>query len=793
MGHNPVDAGPTWVMVEPCTYKEREKECSACPRSSSLYPLSGEMAGPSSGGREGKKTMFPKTEDDFDYEDLPPYSTFSANVGNNVASSSGGKLRAFFIGMGFLPSLVDKVIEENGEDNSDMLLEILLKSSAHKSNSDSSDSLEGALNTRRSRRSAPNIFPVGHSEAALHKSNSESSDSLDSLFDDDDEDPPEISTVNQPKEEPDELSEAIDNKRGSLLMMNFSKEEVEFAINRLGSEASVPELVDFIFAAQIAEKFKKEKETVNITHGDIFAAKIAQKFKIETDDVICLGEGTEISNEKLFGIMSKTLQLLEMGFSENEVSSAFDRLGPEVPISEYANFIFAQQNGIEYIMEYKYPGTSAYSMGIKVEPETDLYGTEVKVENFSLEPSQSRQFNLGETSSGNSMKKEERVDEFPIAASNMRYSDFMDNDRGKRPKYEYDDDSSFCLDPYWVEESFDTGVAGISDLYKSNKPRRLIGVAAKPPPFFLYGNLSNISSDSWRKMSQFLYNVEPEFVNTQFFSALTRREGYLHNLPTENRFHIPQSSPMTIEDAIPQTKKWWPPWDPRKQLTFINSETGGIAQLCDRLERILSDSGGMLSPEQQKDILRYCRGLNLVWTGKYKLSPIEPEQLEVILGYPPNHTRGADNNVTERLKSLKYCFQTDTLGYHLSVLKPLFPNGLTVVSLFSGIGGAEVALHRLGIKIKALISIETSETKRKIVERWWRSSGQKGELVQMEDVQKLTTKTLGNLVNKFGAIDLVISQHPSSAVPAAAGQSLSALDFSLFCEAIRVLQRVRGV
>jgi len=33
---------------------------------------------------------------------------------DNGASSSGGELRAFFIGMGFLPCLVDKVIEENG-------------------------------------------------------------------------------------------------------------------------------------------------------------------------------------------------------------------------------------------------------------------------------------------------------------------------------------------------------------------------------------------------------------------------------------------------------------------------------------------------------------------------------------------------------------------------------------------------------------------------------------------------------------------------------------------------------
>ena len=34
---------------------------------------------------------------------------------------------------------------------------------------------------------------------------------------------------------------------------------------------------------------------------------------------------------------------------------------------------------------------------------------------------------------------------------------------------------------------------------------------------------------------------------------------------------------------------------------------------------------------------------------------------------------------------------------HLSVLKAMFPNGVNVLSLFTGIGGGEVPLHKLGI------------------------------------------------------------------------------------------------
>ncbi|WVZ13009.1 hypothetical protein V8G54_017539 [Vigna mungo] len=448
----------------------------------SCHATNGKMAG-NSNTREGKTIMVPKTED-LDYE-LPSYTTFSGNVGEaNGASSSGGKLRAFFIGMGFLPCVVDKVIEENGiscEENSETLLEALLRCSAHKSNCDSSDSLSGFHNTSSGTR-APNIYHDGHSkeasgviiwdgkwllldpfddllldhllmsipasfmlersdssvrsdmtnEEALQKSNSLSSDSLDSLFDD--KDLPEVSNVNEAKEgldkasfqwfhsssrwytrapsylteninpslanqdsvkitcafaigwarnkfqraltkphllgcsrsriliilawhlfvasyalskvvvigsllllqEIDELNREIDDKRGSLLMMNFSIEEVEFAIRKLGfrnqelsqsvegdhdqapkqprkkvwtsgeplesrggavrprgvgrsnplwkeygimgflivlfhigGEASIPELVDFIFALQIAKKLKKEPEDITYESDEV--------------------------------------------------------------------------------------------------------------------------------------------------------------------------------------------------------------------------------------------------------------------------------------------------------------------------------------------------------------------------------------------------------------------------------------------------------------------------------------------------------------------------------------------
>ncbi|XP_048323157.1 probable inactive DNA (cytosine-5)-methyltransferase DRM3 isoform X1 [Ziziphus jujuba] len=177
----------------------------------------------SSSDKACEKLIIPK-EEILDYE-IPPDTVSSRNFEDNGASSSGSNLRSSFIGMGFRPSLVDKVIEEKGEDDVDLILETLFAYSAPQ------------------------------------KSNSESSDSLDSLFDDNGvSSPVEIAILIQPKEEPEIASEINDGKRASLLMMNFSVNEVEFAIDKLGEDAPIDESVDFIVAAQIAETVEKDTD-----------------------------------------------------------------------------------------------------------------------------------------------------------------------------------------------------------------------------------------------------------------------------------------------------------------------------------------------------------------------------------------------------------------------------------------------------------------------------------------------------------------------------------------------------
>ncbi|EOY06857.1 DNA methyltransferase, putative isoform 2 [Theobroma cacao] len=553
-------------------------------------------------------------------------------------------------------------------------------------------------------------------------------------------------------------------------MMSFSVNEVEFALDKLGEHAPLNELVDFIAAAQIAEEFEKESE------GSLSSDE-------EKDQ-------QNVTNEFLFGTMEKTLHLLEMGFSENEVSIAIEKFGSEVPIAELADSIFTGQIAGNYTESKKF--TSAALRGGLIHNSCDTVKIEPEDCSSSAVP-QSRNINTGESCKGK-RPKEESFDDFPVSLPQFKQSSYEKKHKGKRPRQDYVDNTSSFLDPAWLEEKIDPNIIRFEmpRPFKSNSCKSVDKMVAKPPYFF-YGNVVNMSPDCWAKVSQFLYGIEPEFVNTQFFSALSRIEGYVHNLPAGNRFNILPKSPLTIQDALPHTKKWWPSWDTRKQLSCMGCEVNGVSKLCDRLGKIVADSRGILSPDQQKDIFRHCKTSNLIWVGPYKLGLAEPGHWELILGYPLNHTKALENDSSRRLQLLEQSFQTDTLGYHLSVLKSMCPGGLTMLSVFSGIGGAVVTLHRLGIHLKGVVSVETSEARQSILRNWWQSTGQTGELVLIEDIQKLTSKKLENLIDKLGGFDFVICQNSSSSMTGPDDDRLPGFDFSLFYEFVRVLQRVRSM
>ncbi|KAG8370583.1 hypothetical protein BUALT_Bualt14G0132200 [Buddleja alternifolia] len=715
--------------------------------------------------------VIPKDEN-FDC-DLPPQSICTRPGLDNMASSSGSSLRSSFVGMGFDPSLVDKAIEENGEGNTDLLLETLFAYSDHQQ--PKTELFDDDLFSEDNNDLAANL----PAREAFHKS--ESSDSLDGLFG--------VATNKNAygngdfplKEEPDDRSGVSDEKTASLLKMNFSLDEIGFAISRRGKDAPIGQLMDFIFAARMVKKY--EKGAIYPVPGDEDSGK---------DD-----------NEALFGIMEKTLRLLEMGFTENEISAAFEKCGSEATLQDLAGSIVAPDT---VPIAAKYSSTSLRNSSAQI---SSLYLKRKMGYCSNNDPLDSLLIKTEETTS-DVLSQAGTSDLLEKLKGKMPKEEYTDEPNNwKKPKEEFQEDYTNSIGMTWLEARKGNSTSTSNRVAASqrrlvhmgsldedrkfvmpipNARKSLNSVAAKPP-YFLYGNVTNLSRDSWVKISQFLYSLPPEFVSTQLYSALSRQEGYVHNLPTEDRFHIFPKGPMTIEEALPHTKKWWPSWDNRKQLTHISCEMTGLPLLCDRLERRMAESKGLLSAELEREILHQCQAKNLIWVGKYKLAPLEPEHLERIMGYPLHHSRIAGFSSSERFKSLKLSFQIETLAYHLSVLRRLFPEGLTVLSFFSGIGGAEVALHRLGIGLKGLVSVEACETKRRIMKQWWEKSGQSGELIQLESIHKLSRNKLEDLIKKFRGFNLVVCQNPYSSVDS---DSLAGLDFSMFVEFVRVLQHVRS-
>ncbi|KAF8378273.1 hypothetical protein HHK36_029612 [Tetracentron sinense] len=315
------------------------------------------------------------------------------------------------------------------------------------------------------------------------------------------------------------------------------------------------------------------------------------------------------------------------------------------------------------------------------------------------------------------------------------------------------------------------------------------------PPYFYYENVALAPKGVWNTISRFLYDIEPEFVDSKYFCAAARKRGYVHNLPIHNRFPLMPLPPSTINESLPLTRKWWPSWDPRTQLNCLQTCIAS-AKLTERIRKALEDWDDEPPLHVQKYVLDECRKWNLVWVGRNKVAPLEPDEIEMLLGFPKNHTRGGGISRTDRYKALGNSFQVDTVAYHLSVLKDIFPGGINLLSLFSGIGGAEVALHRLGIPMKNVVSIEISETSRNIVRSWWEQTNQKGNLIDFTDVQQVNGDRLEQLINSFGGFDLVIGGSPCNNLAGSNRVSRDGLEgkhSALFYDYFRILDLVKCI
>ncbi|KAI6671293.1 hypothetical protein NL676_006178 [Syzygium grande] len=240
-----------------------------------------------------------------------------------------------------------------------------------------------------------------------------------------------------------------------------------------------------------------------------------------------------------------------------------------------------------------------------------------------------------------------------------------------------------------------------------------------------------------RRLNDFTKHKKRKHFNySKYFCGTARKRGYVYNLPINNRFPLLPLPPRTIHEALPLTRKWWPSRDTRTKLNSLQTCIGS-AKLTDR----------------------------------NKLAPLEPDEVDMLLGFPKNHTRGGGISRTDRYKSLGNSFQVDTVAYHLFIPKDLFPAGINLLSLFSGFGG-------------------------NIVKSWWEQTNQKGNLINIADEQQLNGDRPEQLMNSFGRFLLIVGRSPRNNLKGSNRHSRDGLEgkeSSLFYNYFQILDLVECI
>ncbi|KAL7232581.1 hypothetical protein ACSBR2_010568 [Camellia fascicularis] len=514
--------------------------------------------------------------------------------------------------------------------------------------------------------------------------------------------------------------------------MGFPEKLVAKAIEENG-EGNTESILETLLTYSVLENSPPQQKPV--IDSDHSSSDYYENFLDEISDSDSWSEDEE-NTESLSDKEKTLLSLAKMGYTVEEASIAMDRCGPDASIDEITDFLCAAQmaKAADYLL-----------------PDDD-----------KILPKPKRKFFERELWK---RKKQRRYEKRMMSE---------DSETIRLPK-----------------PMIGFGVP----MESSQTFHRTLPEAAMGPPYFYYENVALAPKGVWDTIKRFLYDVEPEFVDSKYFCAAARKRGYVHNLPIDNRFPLLPLPPLTIHEALPLTRKWWPSWDTRTKLNCLQTCIGS-AKLTDRIRKALEDWDGEPPLRVQKYVLDECRKWNLVWVGRNKLAPLEADEVEMLLGFPRNHTRGGGISRTDRYKSLGNSFQIDTVAYHLSVLKDLYPGGINLLSLFSGIGGAEVALHRLGIPLKTVVSVEISEVNRNIVRGWWEQTNQKGNLIDFTDVQQLDGDRIEQLIHSVGGFDLVIGGSPCNNL---AGSNrhhrdgLEGKESALFYDYFRILDLVKCI
>ncbi|KAL3520281.1 hypothetical protein ACH5RR_018430 [Cinchona calisaya] len=521
--------------------------------------------------------------------------------------------------------------------------------------------------------------------------------------------------------------------------MGFPDKLVVKAIEEIGEGSSEGKILDTVLT--YLELQNSSEEHGCIDDSDQSSSDYDESLLDDSDIESWSDDEDEENTDYLPDSEKKVQSLKKMGYTVDEAAIAMKRCGPDATISVLTDFICAAQMA----------RAEAANLPAEIKPKVNC-------------------------SSSQNGKLKRRL--YPELYNRKRHRGLLD------------EDSEMIRLPKPM-----VGFGLPTDDQSKMVRERALPEQALGPPFFYYENVALTPKGVWDTISRFLYDVPPEFVDSKHFCAAARKRGYVHNLPIHNRFPLRPLQPLTIHDTFPLTKRWWPSWDTRTNLNCLQTAIGS-AKLQERIRKSVEKYNGDPPEHVKKYVLDECRKWNLLWVGRNKVAPLEPDEFELLLGFPRNHSRGGGISRTDRYKSLGNSFQVNTVAYHLSVLKPLFPDGINVLSLFSGIGGAEVALHRLGIPMKNVVSVEISEINRNIVRSWWEQTNQKGNLIDLEDVQALDADKLECLIGTVGGFDLVIGGSPCNNLAGSnrvSRDGLEGKDSALFYDYFRILDTVKSI
>eukprot|EP01026_Neomeris_dumetosa_P083831 TRINITY_DN976_c1_g1_i4.p1 TRINITY_DN976_c1_g1~~TRINITY_DN976_c1_g1_i4.p1 ORF type:complete len:598 (+),score=100.31 TRINITY_DN976_c1_g1_i4:184-1977(+) len=328
-----------------------------------------------------------------------------------------------------------------------------------------------------------------------------------------------------------------------------------------------------------------------------------------------------------------------------------------------------------------------------------------------------------------------------------------------------------------------------------------LGDPAFQVPYFLFEQVASCFGDAQDIFVEFLNSKLVRIDSYPIFSRAMRKRVYATNI----RNHISMEEWVVPKRTLQELFNWpqekpFPVWtqnlfkiDPLRTILACSSMQVSRAWLEDAI-RILdmtsvTCSEGDIKGFFQEDILEKLKKMNLVPNIQKTLVELTPEQKEELMGYPVGHTRMREverqlmmairdpksqqqlnyacqteqKYLNTRNAGIGNAFQVDTIAYLLSPLEKLQKEGkigkINVLSLFDGIGGAAVALHKLGIQVRKYYSSEINPYVKEI-SRMFVVSNLKCEFVDLMDVQKVNNQEFLNTLVGEEKIDLVIGGPP---------------------------------